>query len=51
MKTNVDSTNCQILVQDVKAVTHDQMTQDSQSTQSPTEGKTLILFIENINLL
>lgn len=44
MKTNVDSTNCQILVQDVKAVTHDQMTQDSQSTQSPTEGKTKLII-------
>jgi hypothetical protein len=37
IKQNVDSTNC-ILVQDVKAVTHDQMTQDSLSTQPPTEG-------------
>lgn len=36
MKPNMDSTNC-ILVQDVKAVTHDQMTQDTVSTQQPTE--------------
>lgn len=37
MKPNImDPTNC-IVVQD--AVTHDQITQDSISTQSPTEGK------------
>lgn len=49
MKPNVDSTNC-ILVQDVKAVTHDQMTQDSMSTQSPTEGETCSLQNCNVNL-
>lgn len=38
MKPNMDSSNC-ILVQDVKDVTHDQMTQGSVSTQLPTEGK------------
>lgn len=37
MKPNMDSTNC-ILVQDVKDVTQDQMTQGSVSTQLPTEG-------------
>lgn len=48
MKSNVDSSNC-ILVQDVKAVTHDQMTQDLMSTQSPTEGMYLyIYFITSI---
>ncbi|KAJ3630391.1 hypothetical protein MTP99_011588 [Tenebrio molitor] len=36
MKPNMDSSNC-ILVQDVKDVTHDQMTQGSVSTQMPTE--------------
>lgn len=37
MKPNMDSTNC-ILVQDVKDVTNDHMTQGSVSTQIPTEG-------------
>ena len=37
MKPNMDPSNC-ILVQDVKDVTHDQMTQGSVSTQMPTEG-------------
>ncbi|XP_063927987.1 teneurin-a isoform X7 [Zophobas morio] len=36
MKPNMDPSNC-ILVQDVKDVTHDQMTQGSVSTQMPTE--------------
>ncbi|XP_026478645.1 teneurin-a-like [Ctenocephalides felis] len=36
MKPSIDPSNC-ILVQDVKSVTHDQMTQDSASTQIPTE--------------
>ncbi|XP_044748405.1 teneurin-a isoform X3 [Coccinella septempunctata] len=36
MKPNMDSSNC-ILVQDVKDVTHDHMTQGSVSTQMPTE--------------
>uniref|UniRef100_A0A1Y1LMI1 Tenascin-like protein n=2 Tax=Photinus pyralis TaxID=7054 RepID=A0A1Y1LMI1_PHOPY len=36
MKPNMDPSNC-ILVQDVKDVTHDQMTQNSVSTQLPTE--------------
>ncbi|XP_060532128.1 teneurin-a isoform X2 [Cylas formicarius] len=36
MKPNMDSPNC-ILVQDVKDVTHDQITMGSESTQTPTE--------------
>lgn len=48
MKPNMDSSNC-ILVQDVKDVTNDQMTQNSISTQSPTEGN-LEIFM-SISLL
>lgn len=48
MKPNMDSSNC-ILVQDVKDVTHDQMTQGSVSTQIPTEGNPIILTNRNLD--
>lgn len=41
----MDPANC-ILVQDVKDALNDQITQNPVSTQSPTEGKWISVFIK-----